>query len=408
MRCPKCHAEIEEGYLYCKNCGEEIRIVPDYDPQVEDMLSGSLKDVVKEAQQNASEKAAGVQSAAGQSGEKTASNAGASASRKTEGTSRTAGNGRKRHSRKRRLTEGVLCICILAIAGLISVTLFRRNSYDYQYQLAVKAAADNDADRALKYLSRAMELEPDQTYMWLFKAQIEKDSGDREAAEESCRYILSKLDPDNQEVYTMLIEMYIEEGDLDSVKDTLSRCPVQAVKNSFADYIAAVPTASFADGIYYDTMEIELDADGLDIYFTTDGTKPTVNSTKYEGPIRLTEGSNTIRAVAVSPKGVLSDEAIFSYEISYLEAEPPVVSPDSGEYPAEVEIVVQVPDGCTVLYTLDGSLPTLDSAVYEAPVKIRTSTVFTAVSVSMSGRFSESVVRRYTIDGSASGDEEEE
>lgn len=55
MRCPKCHAEIEEGYLYCKNCGEEIRIVPDYDPQVEDMLSGSLKDVVKEAQQNASE-----------------------------------------------------------------------------------------------------------------------------------------------------------------------------------------------------------------------------------------------------------------------------------------------------------------------------------------------------------------
>lgn len=406
MRCPKCHAEIEEGYLYCKNCGEEIRIVPDYDPQVEDMLSGSLKDVVKEAQQNASEKAAGVQSAAGQSGEKTASNAGASASRKTEGTSRTAGNGRKRHSRKRRLTEGVLCICILAIAGLISVTLFRRNSYDYQYQLAVKAAADNDADRALKYLSRTMELEPDQTYMWLFKAQIEKDSGDREAAEESCRYILSKLDPDNQEVYTMLIEMYIEEGDLDSVKDTLSRCPVQAVKNSFADYIAAVPTASFADGIYYDTMEIELDADGLDIYFTTDGTKPTVNSTKYEGPIRLTEGSNTIRAVAVSPKGVLSDEAIFSYEISYLEAEPPVVSPDSGEYPAEVEIVVQVPDGCTVLYTLDGSLPTLDSAVYEAPVKIRTSTVFTAVSVSMSGRFSESVVRRYTIDGSASGDEE--
>ena len=156
MRCPKCHAEIEEGYLYCKNCGEEIRIVPDYDPQVEDMLSGSLKDVVKEAQQNASEKAAGVQSAAGQSGEKTASNAGAAASRKTEGTSRTAGNGRKRHSWKRRLTEGVLCICILAIAGLISVTLFRRNSYDYQYQLAVKAAADNDADRALKYLSRAM------------------------------------------------------------------------------------------------------------------------------------------------------------------------------------------------------------------------------------------------------------
>ena len=67
---------------------------------------------------------------------------------------------------------------------------------------------------------------------------------------------------------------------------------------------------------------------------------------------------------------------------------------------------MQVPDGCTVLYTLDGSLPNLDSLVYEGPVKIQTSTVFTAVSVSMSGKFSDSVVRRYTIDGDASGDEE--
>lgn len=403
MRCPKCHAEIEEGYLYCKNCGEEIRIVPDYDPQVEDMLSGSLEDVVKEAQQNASEKAA-EQQPAGQTAENGKS--GQTAEKPSGGTAGTPRKQKKRHSRKRRLAEGILCICILVIAGLISVTLFRHNSYDYQYQLAVKAAADNDADRALKYLSRAMELEPDQTYMWLFKAQIEKDSGDREAAEESCRYILSKLEPNNQEVYTMLIEMYIDEGDLDSVKDTLSRCPVEAVKNSFKDYIAKVPTSSFADGIYYDAMEIELSADGLDIYFTTDGTKPTTKSTKYEGPIRLTEGSTTIRAVAVSPKGVLSDEAIFSYEISYLEAEPPVVSPESGEYPLELEIVVQVPDGCTVLYTLDGSLPNLDSLVYEGPVKIQRSTVFTAVSVSMSGKFSDSVVRRYTIDGDASGDEE--
>ena len=404
MRCPKCHAEIEEGYLYCKNCGEEIRIVPDYDPQVEDMLSGSLKDVVKEAQQNSSEKAAGQQSA-GQTAQ-TDEKAAAGASGKQPGASRGTGKSRKRYSRKRRLAEIILCIGILAIAGLISVTLYRRNSYDYQYQMAVKAAADNDSDQALKYLARAMALDPDQTYMWLFKAQIEKDSGDREAAEESCRYILSKLEPNNQEVYTMLIEMYIDEGDLDSVKDTLSRCPVEAVKDSFQDYIAQVPTSSFADGIYYDTMEIELSAGGLDIYFTTDGTKPTTDSTKYEGPIRLTEGSTTIRAVAVSPKGVLSDEAIFSYEISYLEAETPVVSPDSGEYPSELEIVVQVPDGCTVLYTLDGSLPNMDSLVYEKPVKIRTSTVFTAVSVSMSGKFSDAVVRRYAIVGDTAEEEE--
>ena len=93
----------------------------------------------------------------------------------------------------------------------------------------------------------------------------------------------------------------------------------------------------------------------------------------------------------------MSDEAIFRYEISYLEPEMPEVSPSSGQYPGELEIVVQVPDGCTGLYTVDGSLPTLDSPVYTKPVRIQSSTVFRAVSVSMSDHMSDSVVRNYTI-----------
>ena len=118
---------------------------------------------------------------------------------------------------------------------------------------------------------------------------------------------------------------------------------------------------------------------------------------KYEGAIHLEKGRTTIRAIAVTETGIVSDEAFFSYEVSYLEAEVPVVSPQSGEYAGVLEIVVQVPDGCTVLYTLDGSPPDLDSAVYEGPIRIQASTIFTAVSVSMSGTLSESVTRTYTI-----------
>ena len=32
MRCTNCGYEIPDGELYCKRCGREIRIVPDYNP----------------------------------------------------------------------------------------------------------------------------------------------------------------------------------------------------------------------------------------------------------------------------------------------------------------------------------------------------------------------------------------
>ena len=35
MKCPLCNAEIKEGSLYCEVCGEDIHIVPDFDPVIE-------------------------------------------------------------------------------------------------------------------------------------------------------------------------------------------------------------------------------------------------------------------------------------------------------------------------------------------------------------------------------------
>ena len=32
MRCRYCGQRIPEGELYCRHCGKEVRIVPDYNP----------------------------------------------------------------------------------------------------------------------------------------------------------------------------------------------------------------------------------------------------------------------------------------------------------------------------------------------------------------------------------------
>ena len=41
MKCRYCGQEIPEGVLYCENCGQEVRIVPDYNP-LDDMLAQQI------------------------------------------------------------------------------------------------------------------------------------------------------------------------------------------------------------------------------------------------------------------------------------------------------------------------------------------------------------------------------
>ena len=42
MKCPKCGYEWQEGHLYCDNCGEEFRIVPDFEPEIEEEMEETL------------------------------------------------------------------------------------------------------------------------------------------------------------------------------------------------------------------------------------------------------------------------------------------------------------------------------------------------------------------------------
>ena len=48
MKCPKCGLEIPEGHMYCDNCGTEINIVPDFEPEVENEINATLSGVADE------------------------------------------------------------------------------------------------------------------------------------------------------------------------------------------------------------------------------------------------------------------------------------------------------------------------------------------------------------------------
>ena len=54
MRCPKCGAELPDGFLYCEKCGEEIHVVPDYDPTLD--VAIDVEGTAEGAEQEISEK----------------------------------------------------------------------------------------------------------------------------------------------------------------------------------------------------------------------------------------------------------------------------------------------------------------------------------------------------------------
>ena len=89
--------------------------------------------------------------------------------------------------------------------------------------------------------------------------------------------------------------------------------------------VSTMPVSAYAPGIYSgnEPFEISLKADGK-IYYTTDGSEPTEESSLYEGPVRLEETA-VLRAAAVE-NGKLSSDI---YTATFIVGEPhelPVVS----------------------------------------------------------------------------------
>ena len=100
--------------------------------------------------------------------------------------------------------------------------------------------------------------------------------------------------------------------------------------------------------------------EGTVIYYTTDGTEPTAQSTVYTAPVEVAENC-TIKAIAKNAKLFVS--AVGSYNVDWFKAETPVIAFDG----ITMSISSTTPQ-TTIYYTLDGSTPDETSLQYMAPV----------------------------------------
>ncbi len=149
-----------------------------------------------------------------------------------------------------------------------------------------------------------------------------------------------------------------------------------------SDLQTAAPTFNLEPGTYEEDISIELasETDGAVIYYTTDGTDPTVSGDQYGGPIEVAgNGAEAdIRAYADAEGRQPSATVRGQFEVAYEPLPAPTFTPAGGttDSPAQfneaVDVEVSVPEhpDAAIYYNIDGGAATTDDTPYDGAIAL--------------------------------------
>jgi len=165
----------------------------------------------------------------------------------------------------------------------------------------------------------------------------------------------------------------------------------------------ATPTFSPAAGTYTSIQKVSLtDATtGAAIYYTTDGSTPTEQSTVFSAASPITVSTTmTINAIALASGDTNSNVATATYTVNLPAAATPTFSPAPGTYTAAQSVALSdLTTGAAIYYTTNGTTPTTASTLYSPSSLIAVSSTTTINAIAVATGYSNSGVATgtYTI-----------
>ena len=382
MKCPKCGHELKEDHLICEICGEEIQIVPDFEPEIENSITETLSTL-----------------AALQEGEATEE-----ITRENDATEEKQIHQPNKPSESGKKIWVIASLITIFVVGMASYGAYAYHirTMDYQINQAREYAENGAYTEAIACLENAYERYPNEAQILFMEADYYYLQQDNDSAAKVLYRIIERGDfpyEDLEEAYSKIVAIYANQGLYGQINELLRNCPETEIVAMFQSYLPEEPEFSYVEGSYDEVIPLKLSSDAAGtIYYTMDGTAPTKDSLIYTAPLFLQSGEYTISAIFVNDYGIESEIVTKTYSISLPVPSPPEIELYSGEYTEPMRISVEEIEGCKVYYTTDGSDPTADSVPYTGPIPMPLGTMtFKFVNISDEAVSSEVTVRTYTL-----------
>ncbi|MBO5279131.1 MAG: chitobiase/beta-hexosaminidase C-terminal domain-containing protein [Lachnospiraceae bacterium] len=377
MKCRKCGNEVDIGEVFCQKCGTALQIVPDYNP-----LDFEIEVPIEEKDKDA---------------------------RELERRKRRRVQGRKKKKQQQRILLISAAVLIVALlAGGIGFFVHYRyvNSYSYLYNRGREAYAEQNYAAAIQFYKAAQKdghSAEDDVALQLNIIDCYMKMGDYDRVVELLLDVVNTYP--TVEYYVQLMKACEMAENTELMNRILKDTQGTEIGEALSDYRTGSLSASISGGEYHDYLEVSLSnsQSGVVIYYTVDGSDPSVSSLVYTSPIAIEKvGKTVLRAVAVNEAGLEGEELREEYTISLVVPDAPVVAPESGKYEYSQQIEIVVPEGAAAYYTIDGTVPNKETSyLYSEPIIMPVgNSIFSAIIVDKYGVSSNVAKKNYecTID----------
>lgn len=451
IRCENCGHTLKDDQKICDVCGKPVRRKKTEDVELEEQLAKSIAKIVenetvdaqvylKEIQgtldknkqgQNrvtdndvlgVSQRSSERQNISSQTNTSSQRNQAPRQSSSKQQTSRrdadeknkkdTAGNSSVKTTQKKNKggkIAAIVCTVILSVAIIIALAFFTINSvikkaqdnFAYYNNTGIAYVQSQKYADAIPYLEKALTFEESEGKVNLRFSLYDcyVATNDTEKAI-SMLYNILKIDEYNLEAIVDLENYYEKAGVTEALVELYNKYKDTQAADAVAKYYVEAPAVSVESGEYTTDIEVKLTSDyGYNIYYTLDGSNPTVNSSLYSKEIEISEGTTTLKCIAANQYNIVSDIVSAEYKVEYKAPDAPTISPRSGSYETEQLIVIgNIPAGGKAYYTLDNTTPTDKSTLYTGPFDMPSgNNVLSVITYDKNGQKSSVVKRNYVL-----------